>query len=168
MRRRDVLRCAAACAAAVAATLGAGCGFQLRASSQLPFRRLYTTFPASSGIGIEFRRQVRASGDTEIVDRAADADAVFVPLLELREKEIVGFSIAGRPREYQLRLRFRWQLLRPDGSDWVAPNEVVLRRDVTTTDRELNAKQQEDIVLYRAMEEDLVAQLLRRLAAVRT
>lgn len=163
MRRRGVLGIAAAGAAAA---LGAGCGFQLRASSQLPFRRLYTTFAPGSGIGLEFRRQVRASG-TELVDRAADADAVFVPLLELREREIVGFSITGRPREYQLRLRFRWQLLRPDGTEWVAPNEVVLRRDVTTTDRELNAKQQEDIALYRALEEDLVVQLLRRLAAVR-
>jgi LPS-assembly lipoprotein len=86
---------------------------------------------------------------------------------ELREKEVVGFSSTGRPREYQLRLRFVFRVIDRDSQPLLPPTEVVLRRDITSSDVELVAKQQEEEMLYREMQSDLVQQLLRRLAAIR-
>ncbi|MEN9313617.1 MAG: hypothetical protein RIS35_10, partial [Pseudomonadota bacterium] len=65
-------------AAGLTATLStAGCGFQLRGSTKLPVSTLYATFPAGSPTGAEFRRLLRASGETQLVDRPELAEAVL-------------------------------------------------------------------------------------------
>jgi len=163
-RSRRLLATAAAAAAVASLT---GCGFQLRRSAALPFRTLYTGFAPTSAVGAEFRRLVRVAEDTRLVDDPAEAEARLVDIRELREKEVVGFTSTGRPREYQLRLRFTFRVVGRDGQPLLPLTEIVLRRDITSSDVELVAKQQEEELLYREMQSDLVQQLLRRLAAIR-
>ncbi len=166
-RRRCALRAvtAAAIAAAVAAPLS-GCGFHLRRSADLPFRTLYTNFSPTSAIGAEFRRLVRVAENTRLVDDPKEADARLEVLSERREKEVVGYSSTGRPREYQLRLRFTFRVVARDSTVLLPPTEIVLHRDITSSDIEQVAKQQEEELLYKEMQSDLVQQLLRRLAAI--
>ena len=149
------------------ASLAGGCGFKLRESAQLPFRRLYTNFDRNSVIGAEFRSMVRVSSDTVLVERVQEADARLEVLSESREREIVGFTSTGRPREYQLRLRFRFRVLRSNGQDWLPATDLLLYRDITATDIEIVTKQQEEELLYREMQSDVVQQLLRRLTALK-
>lgn len=157
----------AAAAASLAVVSLSGCGYQLRRSAALPFRTLYTGFAPTSAIGAEFRRLVRVAEDTRLVDDPAEAEARLENIRELREKEVVGFTSTGRPREYQLRLRFTFRVVGRDGQPLLPLTEIVLRRDITSSDVELVAKQQEEELLYREMQSDLVQQLLRRLAAIR-
>jgi LPS-assembly lipoprotein len=168
-KRASLLRLAALSLAAPAlgtASLS-GCGFQLRVATQLPFRTLYTNFPATSALGVEFKRTIRQQGDITLVDTPDKADARLDVEPEIREKEIVAFSSTGRPREYQIRLRLRYRVLNGKGSPLTESTDIALRRDITTTDSQLIAKQQEEVLLYREMQSDMVLQLIRRLAAVR-
>ena len=144
-----------------------GCGFQLRGSAALPFRNLYTTFSRTSPVGAEFRRLVRIAQDTRLVDDPAKADGRLEVLVEQREREVVAFSSTGRPREYQLRLRFAFRVTDNRSRELLPATEIVLSRDVTATDIEIVSKQQEEELLYREMQSDLVQQLLRRLAVIR-
>lgn len=165
--RRAALRALAVIVPGAAPGLLAGCGFQLRRSAALPFKTLYTGFAPSSAIGAEFRRLVRVAQDTRLVDDPRQAEARLEVLEETREKEVVGFSSTGRPREYQLRLRFTFRVVDRDGAVLLAPTAIVLRRDITASDIDVVAKQQEEELLYKEMQSDLVQQLLRRLAAIR-
>jgi len=151
------------------AALGlAGCGFQLRGSAELPFETLHASFPPNSPTGAEFRRLLRVQGGTRLVEQPTQAQARLEVLDELREKEIVGFSSSGRPREYQLRLILRYRLLDGRSGAEITPRaEILLRREITTTDNQVVAKEREEALLYREMQTDMVQQLLRRLAAVR-
>ena len=149
-----------------AASLLAGCGFRLRRSAALPFRTLYTGFAPTSAIGAEFRRLVRVAEDTELVDDPKKAEARLEVLREQREREVVAFSTTGRPREYQLRLRFVFRVVDAQARELLPATELVLTRDITSTDIEVVAKQQEEELLFRDMQSDLVQQLLRRLAAL--
>ena len=149
-----------------AASLLAGCGFRLRRSAALPFRTLYTGFAPTSAIGAEFRRLVRVAEDTELVDDPKKAEARLEVLREQREREVVAFSTSGRPREYQLRLRFGFRVVDAQSRELLPPTELVLSRDIVSTDIEVVAKQQEEELLFRDMQSDLVQQLLRRLAAI--
>lgn len=149
-----------------AASLLAGCGFRLRRSAALPFRTLYTGFAPTSAIGAEFRRLVRVAEDTELVDDPKKAEARLEVLREKREREVVAFSTTGRPREYQLRLRFGFRVVDAQSRELLPPTELVLSRDIVSTDIEVVAKQQEEELLFRDMQSDLVQQLLRRLAAI--
>ena len=154
-------------AALLAAGISSGCGFQMRGSAQLPFRRLYSGFPRGSAIGAELRSFIRVSSDTVIVDRVDDADAKLEVMFERREREIVAFTSTGRPREYQLRLRVRVRLVDARGTEWMPPTEMVLRRELTSSDIEVVNRAQEEELLYREMEADYVQQLLRRLASLK-
>ncbi len=149
-----------------AASLLAGCGFRLRRSAALPFRTLHTGFAPTSAIGAEFRRLVRVAEDTELVDDPKKAEARLEVLREQREREVVAFSTTGRPREYQLRLRFGFRVVDAQSRELLPPTELVLSRDIVSTDIEVVAKQQEEELLFRDMQSDLVQQLLRRLAAI--
>jgi LPS-assembly lipoprotein len=162
--RRRALVALIACAPAL---LASGCGFQLRRSAKLPFRTLYASFAPISAIGAEFRRLIRVAEDTELVDDPAKADARLEVLAEQREREVVAFSSTGRPREYQLRLRFRFRVVDAQQRELLPLTELVLTRDMTSSDIEVVAKQQEEELLYREMQSDLVQQLLRRLAAIK-
>lgn len=166
-QRRSTLRALAIAATAVIISAPlAGCGFHLRRSADLPFETLYTSFSSTSAIGAEFRRHVRVAENTRIVDNPKEADARLEVLSETREKEVVGYSSTGRPREYQLRLRFTFRVVARDGNVLLPPTEILLHRDITSSDIEQVAKQQEEELLYREMQSDLVQQLLRRLAAI--
>lgn len=151
-------------AALSAALLSAGCGFQLRGSAEMPFRTLYAGFQPGSETGLEFARMMRGNS-TRLVDRPQDAQARLEVLGESREKEIVGFSSTGRPREHQLRLLFSFRLVDAGEEELIPPTQLVLHRDITTTDTQYVAKEQEEALLYRDMQRDLVQQLLRRLSA---
>jgi LPS-assembly lipoprotein len=80
---------------------------------------------------------------------------------------VVGFTSTGRPREYQLRLRLRFRVLDERGREWLEPTELLLRREITSSEIEMVTRQQEEEMLYREMQSDAVQLMLRRLMALK-
>ena len=68
-------------------------------------------------------------------------------------------------REYQLVRTFGFRVSDANGRELIPPGEIVIRRDITFDDSQVLAKEAEEVLLMRDMEDDLVQQLLRRLAA---
>jgi len=144
----------------------AACGFQLRGQAQLPFETLYV--PGNTSLAIELRRNVAAASKTRLVDSAEHAQAVFGVTQEVREKVILTVSTAGRVSEFRLRYRVGFRVTDPKGAQvYVPTNEILLTRDMTFNDAQVIAKENEEALLYRDMQTDMVQQILRRLAAVR-
>lgn len=163
-RRRRVLAAPAGLAVAV---LAAGCGFRLRGTSDLPFATLYTTFAPGSALGDDFRRELARGTSTRIVTNPDEAEVRLMILGENRERDIVAYSVVGRPREYQLRLRLRFAALGRGEREFIQPSEIILRRDISAADNQLTARLDEEALLYRDMQKDMVQQLLRRLGTIR-
>ena len=67
-------------------------------------------------------------------------------------------------REYQLSQHLRYQLLDTAGNSLLDPATLSATREYTFDDSLILGKEQEEELLYRDMEEDLLQQLLRRLA----
>jgi LPS-assembly lipoprotein len=143
-----------------------GCGFKLRQPTPLPFSKLYTNFADASLVGGDFRRLLRAQDSVELVSTPEKAQIRLMILQDLREREVVGYSATGRPREYQLRQKLRYKLLDAKADPLGDEVEIVIRRDIATNDALIIAKEQEQEQIYREMQGDLVQQLLRRLSAV--
>ena len=153
----------------VVAVLGlalTACGFQLRGSYSLPYESIYIGVADVSVIGAGLKRQIRASG-TRLADSAKDAQATFLQTAEAKEPIILSLSSAGRVREKRLRYRYGYRVVDDKGRDLVAPGVIELNRDVTYADSDVLAKTQEEELLWRDMEGDLVQQLMRRLAATK-
>lgn len=160
-RRRRVLLLGGLCAAGV---LLAGCGFHLRGALAIPFETLHVAVPDHSEFGTNLKRAIRAQGRTKLVDKPADAQAILTPTGEVREKSILSLNSAGRVREFQLRYRYNFRVHDQKGQDLMPPAAVILTRDFSFDDAAVLAKEQEEGLLWRDMENDLVHQILRRLA----
>ncbi|WP_079432821.1 LPS assembly lipoprotein LptE [Zoogloea sp. LCSB751] len=145
----------------------AGCGFQLRGPRPLPFDSIYLGMYQYSDLAAAIRRQIRASSTTRIVDTPEEAQVRLEVLADAKEKAILALNAQGRVREYQLRQRFYFRVVDKAGREVLAPNEIYLKRDLAFDDSQLLAKEQEEILLYRDMQGDLVQQLMRRLAAAK-
>jgi len=142
----------------------AGCGWQLRGHEPLPFSSLYVQAPITSQFGNEIKRTLRAS-DTRVTDTPESAQATLVIMSERREKHILSLGGQGRVREYQLRFRVGYKLTDGMAVNFIAPTEILLKREISFNDNEVLAKESEEALLYGDMQTDAVQQLLRRLRA---
>jgi LPS-assembly lipoprotein len=152
---------------AFALSLLAGCGFQLRGAYSLPYESLYLSMPEYSDLGAGLKRAIRASGSTRLAETADDAQARFVPSADAREKVILSLSGTGRVRELRLRWRYSYRIVDAKARDLVPIGEIELTRDMTYDDSNVLSKEQEEVLLWRDMQGDMVQQIMRRLAAVK-
>ena len=144
----------------------AGCGFKLRGTADVPFETLYLP-GATGGIALDLKRNIEAGTHAKVVDDPAKAEAVLQFTEESRQKEVLSLTGTGRVREFQLRYRVGFRVHDGKGNDYVPQNTVQLTRDVTFNDTEILAKEQEEQLLFRDMQSDMVQQILRRLAAAK-
>jgi len=153
----------------VAASLTA-CGFKLRQPPEFAFKSIYTNVSPVSVLGIELKRHLRAMGNVELITDAAlqkNAQVILDVLQELREKSVVGMNAAGQVREFQLRIRFKYRLRTPAGKEIIEETELLRQQDISFSESAVLSKEVEEAQLYRSMQNDIVQQLLRRLAAVK-
>jgi LPS-assembly lipoprotein len=147
----------------------AACGFQMRGSNgsyTMPFHSLYLTFPDTSPLGTELKRNLRA-GEVAIADKPEQAEAQFVVLGENRAKQILSLNSLGRVREYLLIYTLTFAVRDPKGVELLPATEITLRRNMAFDETQVLAKESEEALLYRDMQADLVQQIMRRLAAIR-
>ena len=152
---------------ALSCVLLAACGFQLRGAYSLPYESIYLAYPDYSVIGVSLKRAIRASGTTRLALTASDAQATLLPGAEYRDRVILSVSGTGRISELRLRYLYNYRVTDDKGRDLEQPASLELVRDLTYDDSNVLAKQQEEALLWRDMENDLVQHLMRKLAAVK-
>ena len=170
MQRRAFLLFAASAAPLALISLN-GCGFALRQAPSFAFSTLFSGLPESSPLGVELRRSLKATGKVRVITDARqmnEAQVVLDVLLDQREKVVLSLNATGQVREFQLRLRFAFKLRTLAGKELIPPSEISLQRDISFNESAVLAKEAEEALLYRDMQSDLVQQLMRRLAAVKT
>ncbi len=148
---------------ALCIALGA-CGFQLRGQATLPFDTLYVT---PHPMAIALKRNIVSGTNTRLVEDIKQAQAILTVQADAQEKSILSLDSGGRVREYQLRYRYRFRVADAKGMDFLPSNEILLTRDITFNDSQVLAKENEEALLYRDMQTDMVQQVLRRIAAAK-
>lgn len=144
-----------------------GCGFELRREPELSFKTLALTgFPPESPLAAGLRRQIKRT-PVQLLDDPARAQVVLEALREHRDRTVVASTSVGQVREFQLRLQFDYLIRTADGELLVPKVELRLTRDMNYTETTALAKEQEAANLFGAMHSDAMAQVMRRLAAVR-
>jgi LPS-assembly lipoprotein len=152
--------------AAVLILLVAACGFRLRGTADLPFETLYLP-GANTGMALDLKRNIEAGTRARVVDDPKAADAVIQFTEETKQKEILSLTAAGRVREFQLRYRVGFRVHDGKGNEYLPASTIQLTRDVTFNDAEILAKEQEEQLLFRDMQTDMVQLIMRRLAAAK-
>lgn len=159
MRRRPLLL--------LVSTALAGCGFELRREPELPFKTLALTgFAPDSPLAAGLRRQIKRT-PVQLLDDPARAEVVLEATREVRDRNVVASTSVGQVREWQLRLQFDYLVRTAAGELLVPKVELRLSRDMNYTETTALGKEQEATSLYGAMQSDAIAQVMRRLAAVK-
>lgn len=164
MRRRQILF------ASIAMAL-AGCGFTLRDAPELAFRSLFVNAGENSPFGNEIKRNLASLSALTLINDPKllpSAEAVLDILYEAREKTVVGVNSSGQVREFQLRSRLRFRLRTPQGKELIAPTDLLIQRDISFNESAVLAKEAEEGLMFRDMQSDIVQQLIRRLAALKS
>ena len=163
--RRRTFLLAAAMPTSLAAL--AGCGFALRRAPELRFKTIQLIgFKPRSPFAEELRMNIDASKTTRVVESAAQAEVVLEAIDDVREKSVVASTAVGQVTEFSLRGRFKFRVRGAGGKELIPPTELALSRDLTYTESAALGKEQEEAFLYRAMQSDIVAQVMRRLASI--
>ena len=170
MNNRSRAARASLLALVLACSLLAGCGFQLRQAPDFAFHSIYVAAAPSSTLANEFKRSISSGGNVALVDpgRIDSAQVVLDVLADQREKVVVGLNASGQVREFQLRTRLKFRLRTPQGKELIPETELLQQRDISFNESAVLAKESEENLLYRDMQADIVQQLMRRLAAVKT
>jgi LPS-assembly lipoprotein len=152
-----------------ASALVAGCGFKLRSSQNFAFQTVAVTPETGGTVASELIRYLGDMVRPVAPAKGEEAPQVIVDILqELREKTVVGTNASGQVREFQLRIKIRFRMRTPQGKDLITDTEITQQRDISFNESAVLAKETEEGLLYRDMQTDIVQQLLRRMAAVKT
>jgi LPS-assembly lipoprotein len=157
-------------ALAASSMLLAACGFQLRQAPNFAFNSIYVGASPNSSLANELKRSIASTGTVAVLDAARldTAQVVLDVLVDQREKVVVGLNASGQVREFQLRTRVKFKLRTPQGKELIPETELLQQRDISFNESAALAKEGEENLLYRDMQTDIVQQLMRRLAAVKT
>jgi len=172
-------RLATATAAIGLLMASSGCGFALRHGEHMAFKTIQLTgFAGNSPLATELARGLEASGvdvvDSSLAATQAASSAtvpsshiVFEGLADKRDMVVTTTTAYGQIRDMTVRNVLRFQVRRGDGSILLPATDVSLNREMTYNEKDALAKQDEREALHRAMQSDIVNQVLRRLAAIR-
>jgi LPS-assembly lipoprotein len=145
-----------------------GCGFKLRASQNFAFETIAVTPEKSAGVAGDLARYLGDRVRPVAPGAGGELPDVILDVLEdFREKVVVGMNASGQVREFELRMRVRFRLRTPKGTDLISPSTIEQHRSISFNESAVLSKETEEALLYRDMQADVVQQLLRRLASVK-
>jgi LPS-assembly lipoprotein len=130
---------------------------------------MYTGPIAASPLLIELSRQVAGTGGVEVIidqRQVERADVIFELLQEQRERVVAGRTSSGSVREFLLRTNLRFRLRTREGKELIPDTLLVATTDISYNETLALSKDQEEQMLYRNMGNDLVGQIVRRMAAL--
>lgn len=153
----------------VLAVLLSGCGFKLRSPQNFVFQTVAVTPATGSAVATELARYLGDAVRPLVPPPGGQAPQAIVDVLEeQREKTVVGVNASGQVREFQLRIRVLFRVRTPQGRELIANAEITQQRDISFSESAVLSKEAEEALLYRDMQNDIVQQLLRRLAAIKS
>jgi len=148
-----------------------GCGFQLRQPASLPFKTLFLITPRQSNMATDLLRALTTHSELKVLTQANEmtsAEVVLEVMSEVRDRVVVGLNASGQVRDLQLRLRVKFRLRTPQGKVLIQEVELQQQRDLSFLESAALAKEIEENMMYRDMQTDIVQQMMRRMAAVKS
>lgn len=145
----------------------ASCGFHLRGQASYAFHSIYVNGAGSPAFAKQLDRALEATGSARVTPTAKDAEVVLDLTRVADDKEVLSLSGAGGVLEFQLVKHVDFRLRGQDGTQWLPPGEITLRRSYTFNETEVLAREAQEQRLLADMQTDAVYQIIRRLQAAR-
>lgn len=145
----------------------AGCGFHLQGRQPMPAAFAYTyieTQDEQTDFAQDLRKALLASGSKVLRTKGSSGATISVHEDELIER-ILSVSARNIPTEYELTYRVQFSV-DSGGQTLIEREEISATRDISFDEAQLLAKEREQEILRQALARDLVALVMRRIAAL--
>jgi LPS-assembly lipoprotein len=145
----------------------ASCGFHLQGRQPLPAQFTHTyvdTQDEQTDFVQDLRKALIASKVNVIRTKSSSTAVVEVHEDELTER-ILSVSAQNIPTEYELTYKVTFAVI-SEGKTLIEKEEISATRDISFDEAQLLAKEREQEILRAALARDLVALVMRRLAAL--
>ena len=145
----------------------ASCGFHLQGRQPLPAAFQYTyvdTKDEQTDFVQDLRKALIASNVNVIRTKGSSGATITVHTDDLSEK-ILSVSARNIPTEYELTYKVEYSVTSA-GTTLIDHEEISATRDLSFDESQLLAKEREQEILREALARDLVALVMRRLAAL--
>jgi LPS-assembly lipoprotein len=145
----------------------ASCGFHLQGRQPLPAQFTHTyvdTQDEQTDFVQDLRKALIASKVNVIRTKSSSTAVVEVHEDELTER-ILSVSAQNIPTEYELTYKVTFSVI-SEGKTLIEKEEISATRDISFDEAQLLAKEREQEILRAALARDLVALVMRRLAAL--
>ena len=145
----------------------ASCGFHLQGRTPLPEAFAYTyieTKDEQTDFVQDLRKALIASGSKVIPTKGSSGAVINVHEDELTER-ILSVSARNIPTEYELTYKVVFSV-NSGGKTLIDHEEISATRDISFDESQLLAKEREQEILREGLARDLVALVMRRLAAL--
>jgi len=145
----------------------ASCGFHLQGRTPLPEAFAYTfidTKDEQTDFVQDLRKALLASGAKVIRTRGSSCATIDVHDDALTER-VLSVSARNIPTEYELTYKVKFSVT-SGGKSLIENEEISATRDFSFDETQLLAKEREQEILREALARDLVALVMRRLAAL--
>src|SRR5438034_3459274 len=139
------------------------CGFHLRGEAHYSFDTLFLNSPPAQPLTTDLRRSLEGIGTAQLVPSPETAQVTLDITSVENNKQILSLSGGGKVAEYLLTKRILFRVHDAAGNDWLPTSEVLVRRSYTYNDTAALAKEAQEQRLWREMQDDAVAQIVRRL-----
>ena len=146
-----------------------GCGYQLRGSASLPEVMSVTYIEGLrpySALVDDFAYALRTRNASVTQDSAA-ASAVLKITGNTTEKLVVSVDTSGNVLEYEIRQTIRFSVSGPDRRELLPEQSITLSRDFLFTSSDVLAKEREEKLVRRTLQENLVNLAMLRIASLK-
>jgi len=141
------------------------CGFHLRGAADVAFSSIFI-----QGNTLVINKKLVKSLNTngvKVLPSAEGAEMLLEMVGEESEKRILSLAGTGTVNEFELYYRVHYRTKRAGAELWSPTQTVEARRDFTYSDANLLAKQGEEKRLNESMQQDVLSNLMRRLATLK-
>jgi len=144
------------------------CGFHLRGVRQLSpeISVIYlTTTNVNSLLTRYLRQQLQASG-AQVTKTRKEALSVLEILTDTTNRRVLSVGSTGKVREYELHYVVTYRVLGADGKKILPRRELVLNRVMLFDETDVLGKSNEEGLVRREMQQDIVRMIMRQLELV--
>ena len=144
-----------------------GCGFHLQGRQPLP-AQFANTYVDTEDEHTDFVQELRKSllaSNVHVIPTMGSATAIIDVIDDELTERILSVSAQNIPTEYELTYKVKFSV-KSEGNTLIDQEEITATRDISFEESQLLAKEREQEILRAALARDLVALVMRRLAAL--
>ena len=142
------------------------CGFRLRGAIDLPYKYAMLNGVMSVELRQGLTRAIEVGSNVKMTTNPKQADLTINILLEQPSQQILTYNIAGQITGYRLVLKVIFNANDKDGNEIIPDSEVYMMRDMDFSITSPLAAEMMTAELNSSMRADIIAQILRRIAAI--